>query len=62
MIELRPAVLTGLLACGLCNPLPAQNPQADTSVAGNKQVEEIIKTYGAGTLADDTPPPRRRKP
>ncbi|MCB1244235.1 MAG: dehydrogenase [Verrucomicrobiales bacterium] len=57
MIELRPAVLTGLLACGLCNPLPAQNPQADTSVAGNKQVEEIIKTYGGrGTLADDTPP------
>lgn len=35
----------------------AQNKDADTSVAGNDQVADIIKNYeGRGTLADDTPP------
>ncbi|MFT5468911.1 MAG: putative heme-binding domain-containing protein [Verrucomicrobiales bacterium] len=35
----------------------AQNKDADTTVAGNDQVADIIKNYeGRGTLADDTPP------
>ncbi len=35
----------------------AQQQPPDTSVAGNDQVAEIIKTYeGRGILADDTPP------
>ncbi len=46
--------LAALLAL---NPAFAQDPDADTSVAGNDQVAEIIKNYGGrGTLADDTPP------
>ena len=35
----------------------AQNPDADTSVAGNDQVADIIKNYGGrGTLSDGSDP------
>lgn len=44
-------------AIGVLQFAVAQDPDADTSVAGNDQVAEIIKNYGGrGTLADDTPP------
>ncbi len=47
-------LVTALLGLITAN---AQDPDADTSVAGNDQVADIIKNYGGrGTLADDTPP------
>lgn len=53
----RCPVLLFLVVSLTLNVALAEDPDADTSVAGNDQVAEIIKTYGGrGTLADDTPP------
>jgi len=40
-----------------CLPAFGADPNADTSVAGNDQVAEIIRTFGGrGALSDNTPP------